>query len=733
MKKIILKIDGMTCSACSSGLEKYLLKQDGVEDALVNLVMATASITYDENISIDDLNRFVSEAGFKSMGEYNILDDKEDNKNISMIINGITVLLVLYISMSHMIKLPVIAFLHMKNHPVNYAVCLFAFSIYFLYFGRDIIINGIKNIKYKSPNMDSLVMIGVLSSFIYSFINLIFIIKGNNSLVESLYFESICMILYLVKLGRYIDGKSKEKTKDAIKCLVTITPKSALIKRDDGELEISIDEVKKGDILIVKPGMKFAVDGVIVKGSCHIDESFITGESIPVKKSVNDNVVAGSINADGIIEYKAINIGRDSTISHIVRLVVEATNTKAPIARVADRVSSIFVPLIILIAFASLIIHLIIGSGINNSLISFVTVLVCACPCALGLATSLAIVVSEGVCARNGLLVKRSDILENASKIDTVVFDKTGTLTYGKLNISRIYNYSKMSDDEILKIVGSIESLSSHPIAYVFANYLTSNTIDKLDVSDFKSISGMGLSGNVGNDKYLIGNNKLLKKFNIKNDFVGIEDKLSSDGNSIVYIIKNEKIIALIGVRDIVRDNAISVVKKLKKLNKKVIMLTGDNETTATIIAKSIGIDEVIANVSPSDKADKIKSLIDGGDSVMMVGDGINDAPSLSFADIGVSFNSGTDIAGDSANVILMKNDLNEIYNLFDISHKTLKNIKQNLFWAFFYNVCMVPIAAGVFEFAGLKMNPMIASISMTLSSTTVIINALRLRKWKEK
>lgn len=733
MKKIILKIDGMTCSACSSGLEKYLLKQDGVEDALVNLVMATASITYDENISIDDLNRFVSEAGFKSMGEYNILDDKEDNKNISMIINGITVLLVLYISMSHMIKLPVIAFLHMKNHPVNYAVCLFAFSIYFLYFGRDIIINGIKNIKYKSPNMDSLVMIGVLSSFIYSFINLIFIIKGNNSLVESLYFESICMILYLVKLGRYIDGKSKEKTKDAIKCLVTITPKSALIKRDDGELEISIDEVKKGDILIVKPGMKFAVDGVIVKGSCHIDESFITGESIPVKKSVNDNVVAGSINADGIIEYKAINIGRDSTISHIVRLVVEATNTKAPIARVADRVSSIFVPLIILIAFASLIIHLIIGSGINNSLISFVTVLVCACPCALGLATSLAIVVSEGVCARNGLLVKRSDILENASKIDTVVFDKTGTLTYGKLNISRIYNYSKMSDDEILKIVGSIESLSSHPIAYVFANYLTSNNIDKLDVSDFKSISGMGLSGNVGNDKYLIGNNKLLKKFNIKNDFVGIEDKLSSDGNSIVYIIKNEKIIALIGVRDIVRDNAISVVKKLKKLNKKVIMLTGDNETTATIIAKSIGIDEVIANVSPSDKADKIKSLIDGGDSVMMVGDGINDAPSLSFADIGVSFNSGTDIAGDSANVILMKNDLNEIYNLFDISHKTLKNIKQNLFWAFFYNVCMVPIAAGVFEFAGLKMNPMIASISMTLSSTTVIINALRLRKWKEK
>lgn len=733
MKKIILKIDGMTCSACSSGLEKYLLKQDGVEDALVNLVMATASITYDENISIDDLNRFVSEAGFKSMGEYNILDDKEDNKNISMIINGITVLLVLYISMSHMIKLPVIAFLHMKNHPVNYAVCLFAFSIYFLYFGRDIIINGIKNIKYKSPNMDSLVMIGVLSSFIYSFINLIFIIKGNNSLVESLYFESICMILYLVKLGRYIDGKSKEKTKDAIKCLVTITPKSALIKRDDGELEISIDEVKKGDILIVKPGMKFAVDGVIVKGSCHIDESFITGESIPVKKSVNDNVVAGSINANGIIEYKAINIGRDSTISHIVRLVVEATNTKAPIARVADRVSSIFVPLIILIAFASLIIHLIIGSGINNSLISFVTVLVCACPCALGLATPLAIVVSEGVCARNGLLVKRSDILENASKIDTVVFDKTGTLTYGKLNISRIYNYSKMSDDEILKIVGSIESLSSHPIAYVFANYLTSNNIDKLDVSDFKSISGMGLSGNVGNDKYLIGNNKLLKKFNIKNDFVGIEDKLSSDGNSIVYIIKNEKIIALIGVRDIVRDNAISVVKKLKKLNKKVIMLTGDNETTATIIAKSIGIDEVIANVSPSDKADKIKSLIDGGDSVMMVGDGINDAPSLSFADIGVSFNSGTDIAGDSANVILMKNDLNEIYNLFDISHKTLKNIKQNLFWAFFYNVCMVPIAAGVFEFAGLKMNPMIASIAMTLSSITVIINALRLRKWKEK
>lgn len=733
MKKIILKIDGMTCSACSSSLEKYLLKQKGINDALVNLVMSSASISYDDNITIDDLNRFVSEAGFKSLGVYDEQENKNTNKNVYFIVNGLLALLVLYISMSHMIHLPVIPFLNMMNYPANYSICLFIFSLYFIYFGRDIIINGIKNIRYKSPNMDTLVTLGVISSFIFSTFNMIMILKGNNEYGENLYFESVCVILYLIKFGRYIDGISKEKTKDAIKGLVTITPKSAILFTNNKEEEVSIDEVKKGDILIVKPGNRFAVDGTIVKGSTHVDESFISGESIPVKKSVNNKVVAGSINLDGEVLYKAENIGKDSVISEIVRLVVEATNTKAPIARIADKVSGIFVPIVIILSVITFIIHLILGFSFNESIVYFVTVLVCACPCALGLATPLAIVVSEGLCAKNGILVKKSEILENANKIDVIVFDKTGTLTYGNLRISKVINNSVYSDSGLIEIVSSLESKSTHPIASAFKNYANENNLKNLEVNEFENIAGIGLKGIINEKEYLIGNNKMLEKYNIDNKVSKEEKELSLNGNSIVYVIENKKVIALIGVKDIVRDNATTVISKLKQINKRVIMLTGDNEITANIIAKSIGIKEVIANVSPKDKSNKIKELKNKGLKVMMVGDGINDAPSLSLADIGVSLNSAIDIAADSADVILMRNDLNSIYNLFDISKKTLSNIKGNLFWAFFYNICMIPIACGLLESINISMNPMIAGLAMTLSSFTVIINALRLKRRKER
>lgn len=733
MKKIILKIEGMTCSACSSSLEKYLLKQEGIDDALVNLVMSSASITYEDNITIDDLNRFVSEAGFKSLGLYNENEDKDNNKTKYFVVNGILALLVLYISMSHMIHLPVIPFLNMINYPVNYSVCLFIFSLYFIYFGKDIIISGIKNIKYKSPNMDTLVTLGVVSSFIFSTFNMIMILKGNNEYVENLYFESVCIILYLIKFGRYIDGISKEKTKDTIKGLVTITPNKAILFINNKEKKVSIDEVKKGDILIVKPGNRFAVDGVIVKGSTHVDESFISGESIPIKKSINDKVVAGSINLDGEVLYKAENIGRDSTISEIVRLVVEATNTKAPIARIADKVSGIFVPVVIFIALLTLIIHLILGASFNESIVYFVTVLVCACPCALGLATPLAIVVSEGLCAKNGILVKKSEILENVNKIDVIVFDKTGTLTYGNLRISKIINKSNYSDNDLIEIVSSLENKTAHPIASSFKEYSKTNNLKSLDVDDFKNIAGIGLSGTINDKSYLVGNNKLFDKYKINNNMLREEKKLSLDGNSIVYVIEDKKVIGLIGVKDIIRDNAKDVINKLKNIGKRIIMLTGDNEITADIIAKSIGIKEVIANVSPKDKSNKIKELKNKGFKVMMVGDGINDAPSLSLADIGVSLNSAIDIAADSADVILMRNDLNSIYNLFDIGKKTLGNIKENLFWAFFYNVCMIPISCGLFKFINITMNPMIAGLAMTLSSFTVIINALRLKRWKER
>ncbi len=734
MKKIILKIEGMTCSACSSSLEKYLLKQEGIDDALVNLVMSSASISYEDDITEDDLNRFIREAGFKSLGIYD--EQKENtnpNKNRYFLINGLIALLVLYISMSHMLSLPTIPFLNMINYPINYSVCLFIFSIYFIYFGKDILISGLKNLKHKSPNMDTLVMLGVASSFILSTFNMFMILKGHNEYVENLYFESVCIILYLIKFGRYIDNISKEKTKDAIKGLVTITPKTALLLINDKEQEVSIDEVKKGDILVAKPGNRFAVDGIIIKGTSHIDESFISGESTPVKKNKHDKVVAGSINLDGEVLYKAENIGKDSTISEIVRLVVEATNTKVPIARIADKVSGVFVPIVMVIAIITLIIHLLLGFILSESIIYFVTVLVCACPCALGLATPLAIVVSEGLCAKNGILIKKSEILENANKIDVIVFDKTGTLTYGNLRISKIINNSAYSDNELIEIAASLENKSTHPIATAFKNYAKKNNLKTLNVDKFQNIPGIGLKGVINGKEYLIGSSKIFTKYKIDNKNSKEEKELSLDKNSIVYIVEDKKVQALIGVKDIVRDNAVDVIKKLKSMNKRIIMLTGDNEITANIIAKNIGIDEVISNVAPKDKSNKIKELKNKGLKVMMVGDGINDAPSLSLADIGVSLNSAIDIAADSSSVILIRNDLNAIYNLFLISKRTIKNIKGNLFWAFFYNICMIPIACGLLEFANISMNPMLAGLAMTLSSLTVILNALNLKRWKER
>ena len=728
MKKVILKIEGMSCSACQNRVEKYLNKQDGVK-ASVNLVMAQALIEYDEDkVTLADLDRFVEDSGYKSLGVYHEeLEEKKNNAKYYLIGFAFLLIFLMYVSMAHMIGLPVIPFLHMLKYPVNYGIALLILTIPFIVFGFDIIKSGITKLIHKSPNMDTLVTIGVLSSFIYSIVNLILIILGNNMLVENLYFESSAMIIYFIKLGRYIDNHSKEKTKEAIKELVQITPQSAIIKTKSGEKEVTIDEVKKGDILVCKPGMKIAVDGVIVKGETHLDEAFITGESLSKKKNKNDKVIAGSINIDGYIEYKAERIGPDSTISEIVRLVVEATNTKAPIQRLADKVSGYFVPSIMIIACLTFIVHLLLGNTFNEAIISFVTVLVVACPCALGLATPLAVVVSEGRSAKEGILIKTSETLENAHKVDTIIFDKTGTLTYGTLRISKINNYSKYKDNELLKIIASIENKSTHPIANAFKDYYDS----KIKVDKFNNITGIGLSGVINKNEIYVGNNKLFSKLNIKNNYQKEEKELVKNGNSIIYVIENKKVIALIGVKDIIRDSAKSTIKELKELGKEVIMLSGDNEIIASIIAKELGIDKVIANVLPSEKEKVIKELINDNHQVMMIGDGINDAPSLASATIGVSINGGTDIAGDSADVILMQDNLSKIVSLINISKKTIKIIKQNLFWAFIYNILMIPVAMGLLKPLGLSISPMIASITMTISSLCVVFNSLRLRSGK--
>ena len=732
MKKIILSIEGMTCSACSNGLEKYLNKQQGIKHASVNLVMANATIEYDEkNLDIDKLNEFVKKAGFKSLGEFKEIKVESKNKKekIEFIVFTILAIIFMYIAMGHMINLPTLSFIDVNKSPIGYTICLFIFAILFVIYGFDILKNGYKNLIHKTPNMDTLVGIGVLSSFLYSLYSMISVINGNNSAIHNLYFESVAMVIYFIKLGRYLDGISKDKTKEAIQKLVKITPEKATIKIEGKEKEVTIDEVHKGDIVISRPGERISVDGEIIEGKTHLDEAFITGESKPVTKSIGQKVIAGSINFDGYIEYKAEKIGKESTISEIVKLVVEASNTKAPIAKIADKVSSYFVPVVITIAILTFITYLILGYDFANSLIPFVTILVVACPCSLGLATPLAIVVAEGLCANNGILVKKSEILENAQKINTIVFDKTGTLTYGTLKICEIRNYSNMEDNKLLQLVGSIESKSTHPIGKAFTDYLEENKINKLEVKEFENISGYGIIGVVDNQKIIIGNSKIIQNNNIENNCKKDEEELSNKGNSIVYVAQNNKIIALIGVNDIVRDNAREIINELNKNAIDIIMLTGDNNETATKIAKDIGITKVIANVLPSEKTNAIKKLKSENKNVMMCGDGINDSPAIATADIGVSIKGGTDIAMDSSDVILTRDNLDSITKLISISKRTIKIIKQNLFWAFFYNVLMIPIAIGLLKPFGISINPMIASVAMVLSSLTVICNTLRLRR----
>ncbi len=732
MKKIILSIEGMTCSACSNGLEKYLNKQNGIKKASVNLVMANASIEYDEKIlDINKLNEFVKKAGFKSLGEFKEIkvEGKSKKEKIKFICFTVLAIILMYISMGHMINLPTLSIIDINKNPIGYTICLFIFSIIFIIYGFDILRNGYKNLIHKTANMDTLVGIGVISSFIYSVYNMILFFNGDTLAIHHLYFEAVVMVIYFIKLGRYIDGIAQDRTKEAIQKLVKITPESATIKVNGEERYVTIDEVHEGDIVISKPGERISVDGEVIEGKAHLDEAFITGESKPVTKNVGDKVIAGSINYDGYIEYKAEKIGKQSTISQIVKLVVEASNTKAPISKIADTVSGYFVPIVIGISIITFIVYLIMGYGFESSLITFVTVLVVACPCSLGLATPLAIVVSEGKCASNGILIKKSEVLENAKKVNTIVFDKTGTLTYGKLKIAEVRNYSNMSDDKLLQLVGSIESKSTHPIGKAFTDYLKNNKLEMLPVKEFGNVSGFGIIGRIEEQKFIIGNAKILDNYKINNVYEKDERELAEKGNSIVYVVQNEQIIALIGVNDIVRDSSKKVIAELNNKNINTIMLTGDNKETAEKIANDIGITKVIANVLSTEKTNVIKNLKQENKYVMMCGDGINDSPALATADIGVSVKSGTDIAMDTSDVILTKNDLNSILKLIDISKRTIRIIKQNLFWAFFYNILMIPIAIGILKPFGISISPMIASLAMVFSSITVILNTLRLKK----
>lgn len=712
MKKVILNIEGMTCSACSNGLEKYLNKQKGIKNAVVNLVMATAVVEYDEEITIKDINRYVEEAGFKSLGEKQ--EEKNNHNFRKAIIFSALGIILMYISMGHMLNLPIPELLDGMMHPKIYATTLLLLTTVFLIWGFDIIKNGIKNIFHKMPNMDSLVGIGVLVNFIYSAYNTILIFKGQTNLVHNLYFESSAIIILFVKLGRMIDQKNKSKAVDTIKNLVTITPRNGVILRDGKEITVTINDIQKGDIVICRPGEKIAVDGIITKGRTHTDEAFITGESKPVSKDVGSRVIAGSINYDGYIEYKAENIGKDSEISHIVNMVVEATNTKAPIARLADKISGYFVPTIFVIAVISFLLNLAVVRNGTQAINALVSVLVVACPCALGLATPLAMVVAIGNCTKNGILVKSSETLEASSKIDTVVFDKTGTLTQGKLAIQ-----DKEISKENMKILQSLEEHSNHPLA----KSICENADNLYSVEEFEEISGLGIKGKIKNQVYFAGNNKFVG--DRENPYKNLEEEFSNKGESIVYLFTEKSVLGIVGLQDTIKPEMKDVINKLKQAQKQVIMLTGDNTNTANSIARELGIETVISNVSPKEKLEKIKEL-NTNNNCLMIGDGINDSPALKTASIGVSVQNGTDITQDSADIILLNENMDSVYKILTIGDKTIKIIKQNLFWALFYNIAMVPLATGLLP---ITLNPMIASLAMTLSSFTVVINSLRLKK----
>ena len=728
MKKITLSVDGMTCSACSVGLEKYLNKQDGIKATSVNLVLGTATIIYDENkLTPDDLDKFVSKAGFKSLGEFKGLEEinKKKKTKINLIIFTVLILIFMYISMGQMLNLPVPNILSKDENPVNYVITIFILSLAFLIYGFDIIKNGYKNAIHLTLNMDTLITLGVFSSFLYSLYNMILILNGNYDKVHDLYFESSAMVIYFIKLGRYFEGISQNKTKEAIKKLVTVTPDKAYLKENDKIKEITLDEIKKDDILVCHPGEKIAADGTIVSGEAHLDESFITGESSPLKKSLNDKVITGSINYDGYIEYKAEKFGKNSAISEIVKLVTEASSDKSKIETFADKISGYFVIIVIILATITFLLHLLTGNSFGASLNYFVTVLVVACPCSLGLATPVAIIISEGLCASHGLVIKKSSAFETANKIKAIIFDKTGTLTYGKPRISEIINYTDKPDDEILKLVSSAEIKSSHPLSTAFKNYLENHNLKPYDSSDFKNTPGKGIEATVNSQKLIIGSSSFLKENKIK------ISKNQIKNNTLIYVSINGKLSAVISISDVIRKEAKEVIEKLNSQGIQTIMLTGDNSTVAKAISSSLNIKEYYASQTPKDKAQVIQKLKEKYGYIMMCGDGINDSIALTKADIGLSLKGASDIAINCADVILIKDDLTGIINLLKVSKKTFRKIKQNLFWAFFYNSLMIPIAMGLIK--GLTISPVIASIAMMFSSIFVVLNSLSLNKIKLK
>lgn len=737
-------ITGMTCSACSAHVERSVKKLDGVKNVSVNLLRNSMQAEFDESVltSEDIINAVIASGyGASVKGKAKEKSDNKIDGEISgmktrLITSIVCLVPLMYISMGHMWHFPFLSIFDGAENALAFAFTQLLLTLPIIYVNRKYFINGFKTLFRGSPNMDSLIAIGSGAAFLYGIIAIYCIGYGSghgdtelvHSYMMNLYFESAAMILTLITLGKFLETRAKGKTSQAIEKLIDLSPKTATVIRDGVETVVSADEVQIGEIVVVKAGQAIAVDGVITEGNGAVDESAITGESVPVEKTVGDNVIGATINQSGYFKFKAEKIGADTTLSQIIRLVEEAASSKAPIAKLADKVSGIFVPVVIAIALLTAIVWLIIGNGISFALSMAISVLVISCPCALGLATPTAIMVGTGKGAQYGILTKSAEALETAHHINTVVLDKTGTITEGKPSVTDI-SPDGITADELLLIAASIEYLSEHPLARAIVE--RAGDTELKTVADFMQTAGQGVSGKIDGETVLAGNYKMMCENGIAVDEA---TNFAEEGKTALYFSKGGKAIGIIAVADTIKENSYNAIDDMRKMGLDVIMLTGDNKVTAEAIKSRLPLTRAIAEVLPSDKEEEIRSLQNEGKRVMMVGDGINDAPALTRAEVGVAIGAGTDIAIEAADIVLMKSDLQDVVTSIELSRAVIKNIKENLFWAFFYNVLGIPVAAGVlYGIAGIKLNPMIAALAMSFSSVFVVSNALRLRFFKPK
>jgi P-type Cu+ transporter len=738
-----LKIEGMTCAACARAVEKAALKVDGVSEANVNFATENLKINFDpDKVKISDVKKSIEKSGYKAFeeSEKGANDAKRKEKEIQglknrFIFSAIFSVPLLIVAMGPMItdKMGIVLpnMINPMDHARIYALIQLLLVVPVMIIGRKYFTVGFKSLFRKSPNMDSLIAIGTSAAFIYSFVSVIKTFL--DGIQYHMYFESAGVILTLITLGKYFESLAKGKTSEAIRKLMELAPKTAKVFKNGKEVEISIDEVKVGDIVIVRPGEKIPVDGEVTEGVTSVDESMLTGESIPVEKTVGSKVIGASINKNGFIKYKATKVGKDTVLAQIIKLVEQAQESKAPIEKLADVIAGYFVPVVIGLAFISSLAWFLYGESFVFSVTIFISVLVIACPCALGLATPTAIMVGTGKGAEYGVLIKSGVALESAHKIDTVVLDKTGTITEGKPRVTDIFTADGIEKDYLLSLAASCEIGSEHPLGDAIVKEVKDKKYEIQNVDSFKAISGHGIEALIQGKKVLLGNKKLMTENNVAlNDMEDKANELASLGKTPMYVALDNKLIGIIAVADIVKENSKKAIDKLHSLGIEVAMITGDNKKTAYAIAKQVGVDRTLAEVLPRDKANEVKKLQNENKKVAMVGDGINDAPALAQADIGMAIGSGTDVAIESADIVLMKSDLVDVVTAIDLSKKTIRNIKENLFWAFGYNTLGIPVAMGVlFIFGGPLLNPMIAALAMSFSSVSVLLNALRLKKFK--